>query len=161
MDEQPTTANAQAKPRRRWYQFGLRTLLIGVTLAGCGLGWLGIKIRDARQQEAAVAAILRLGGSVVYDDELAPHELSPQDIFRQVHAVELSNKRVTDADLGTLDGLTQIKGLELDGARVTDASLDRLETLTQLEWLSVRGTMLTRAGVARLRQALPNCKIER
>ena len=31
---------AQPQSRRRWYQFGLRTLLIGVALAGCGLAYV-------------------------------------------------------------------------------------------------------------------------
>jgi len=34
MDEKPNAA--QPKARRRWYQYSLRTLLIVVTLAGCG-----------------------------------------------------------------------------------------------------------------------------
>src|ERR1700676_515032 len=34
-------AAVAARPKgRRWYQFSLRTLLIFVTLAGCGLGWI-------------------------------------------------------------------------------------------------------------------------
>jgi hypothetical protein len=34
MDEKPATAEPEKKARRRWYQFGLRTLVLGVTLAG-------------------------------------------------------------------------------------------------------------------------------
>jgi hypothetical protein len=54
-----TTAPNAAKPnaKRRWFQFGLRTLLILVTLACCGLGWFGTKIHKARRQQAATMVI--------------------------------------------------------------------------------------------------------
>ena len=38
VDTDPTPNAAQPKSRRRWHQYGLRTLLIVVTLAGCGFG---------------------------------------------------------------------------------------------------------------------------
>jgi hypothetical protein len=54
---------AKPKLRRRWYQYGVRTLLTMVTLTGCGLAWLGVKVQEARQQQAAVAAVLGLLGA--------------------------------------------------------------------------------------------------
>ncbi len=72
MDDRP-------KSRRRWHQFTLRTLLIVVTLAGCGLGWLGVKVREARVQAAAVAAILKQGGFVFYDYQFDAHDVSIED----------------------------------------------------------------------------------
>ena len=96
---------AQPKARRRWYQYRLRTLLIGVTLAGCVFGWLGIRAREVRQQKAAVEAIQKLGGAVRYDYEIDRDELpvanpTPNgpawlrsllgdDFFRSVYAVSL------------------------------------------------------------------------
>lgn len=44
---QPTPAEI---PDRR-FQYSLRTILLVTMLAGCGLGWLGVTVRDARQQE--------------------------------------------------------------------------------------------------------------
>jgi hypothetical protein len=38
METDATFNAAKPKSRRRWYQYSLRTLLIFVTLAGCGLG---------------------------------------------------------------------------------------------------------------------------
>jgi hypothetical protein len=67
--DQPTTVKS---PRRHWHQFTLRTLLIFVTLAGCGFGWLGFKIREARQEAAAVAAIEKAGGFVFYSFQWEP-----------------------------------------------------------------------------------------
>jgi hypothetical protein len=47
------------KPKRRWWQFSLRSLLL-LTLA-VGL-WLGFEVRQARQVERTVAALSQLGG---------------------------------------------------------------------------------------------------
>ena len=51
--ETNTSPNAaQPKFQRRWYQYSLRTLLIVVTLAGCGLGWLGWQLRVVQERRA-------------------------------------------------------------------------------------------------------------
>jgi hypothetical protein len=124
MDDQPATAEP-VKPRRRWYRFGLRTLLICVTLAGCGLGWLGFKVREARQQAAVIALIEKLGGGVQYDyqfdaqgnyqpDTEPPgpawlHALLGDDFFRNPSQVILSITSTNDADLECLQGLKELK----------------------------------------------------
>jgi hypothetical protein len=51
------------KRRRRWLQFSLRTFLLLTTVLGV---WLGLYIRSARRQQAAVEAI-RAQGGVRYD----------------------------------------------------------------------------------------------
>jgi hypothetical protein len=43
----PTTA---PKPRRRWLQYSLRGLMVLVLAIGCGLGWLGMKVKQAGEQ---------------------------------------------------------------------------------------------------------------
>ncbi len=61
-----------------------------------------------------------------------------------------------------LRGLTQLKDLNLNGMRViTDVGLEHLEGLTQLQELGIIGTRVTDEGVKKLRQALPDCKIDR
>ena len=51
MPTEPSKADPPNR-KRRWYQFSVRTLMIFVTLVGCGLGWLGFKGRAARRQQA-------------------------------------------------------------------------------------------------------------
>jgi hypothetical protein len=60
-----TSAPPAPKPRRRWLQFSLRTLLVLMLVLGCGLGWLAYKIKAAREQRAAVDAIHKMGGGCV------------------------------------------------------------------------------------------------
>ena len=50
-----------SKPRRRWFQYSLRTLLVLVTVLCV---WLGVTVNRARKQREAVAAIQELGGTV-------------------------------------------------------------------------------------------------
>ena len=54
---------------RSWFQYSLRTLLIVAMLAGFGFAWLRLKVREARQQQAAVESIQKVGGCVSYDYE--------------------------------------------------------------------------------------------
>jgi hypothetical protein len=54
-----------AKPKRRWYQYSLRSLFVLTTLFAF---WLGVNIHRARQQKEAVEALLVADARVVYDD---------------------------------------------------------------------------------------------
>lgn len=56
-------------PKRRWLRYSLRTFLL-LTALLCA--WLSIQVNAARRQREAVAAILRLRGSVSYDYEMIP-----------------------------------------------------------------------------------------
>jgi len=55
------------KPKRRWYQYSLRTLLLFMLLASIGLSWLAVKLKQAREQKEAVRAIEEAGGWVIHD----------------------------------------------------------------------------------------------
>ncbi len=52
MDEKPTAA--QPKSRRRWYQFGLRTLLIGVALLSLPCAYVAHEARIVASRRAWV-----------------------------------------------------------------------------------------------------------
>jgi hypothetical protein len=178
MDETPAKPDqptAVKSPRRRRYQFTLRTLLIFVTLAGCGFGLLGMKVREARRQAAAVAAIEKLGGQVFYDyqfdsqDRFLPyavlpgpllfHALLPDDFFRTVHAVELAGAPLTAADLENLKSLPRLAILRFHGSTIADAELVYLKELTTLKQLDFDDTQVTEAGMKKLNRELPDCVI--
>ena len=44
-------------------------MLLVVTLAGSGLGWMGLRVREARRQQVAVGALRKLDFNVAYDYE--------------------------------------------------------------------------------------------
>ena len=59
------------KPKRRWLQFSLRTLLVFVTLSAVACSWFVVKMQQVRRQREAVKAIMEAGGWVWYDYEFA------------------------------------------------------------------------------------------
>jgi len=167
MEIAATPDPAKSKSRRRWCQYSLRTPLIFVTLAGCGFGWLGFKVREARRQQAAVAAIRKSGGFVAYDyqfdarDGDIPNAIPPgpawlrsllgRDFFGNVRTVFLLGEQIADADVERLKEFTALKSLSLHGTRVTDSGLENLAGLTQLTELMLDGTQISDAGLERLR----------
>ena len=171
MDEQPKIAEPKSKPRRRWYQFSLRTLLIAVTLAGCGFAWVGVKIREARQQQAVVALIERKGGFVRYDYQfggsyrlLVRAAVPPgpawlramvgDDCFRHVFEAAFgggSHPTFSDADFKELEVLSQLNSLCLANTGVTNAGLAHLRNMTQLKSLWLNGTAVSDGGLETLK----------
>ena len=149
------------KPRRRWLQFSLRTLLVLMLLLGCGLGWFAREVHKARAQGEAKKAIEKLGGRVGWDRPpggmmrtavVLAGKLLGEDLYWDVSQVFLSDTPVTDAGLVHLCGLTQLGTLSLNNTRVTDAGLVHLRGLTQFNGLGLNDTTVTDAGLMHLRR---------
>ena len=150
--------------KRRWYQFRLRTLLIGVLLLSLPLSWFAVRMERAR----AVQDVLRLGGTVgfrlveVHWSERLPwvRGLLGEDFFDEPQLVSFQYNRITDADLVCIEDLITLDYLDLYGTQITDAGLEHIKGLANLKELDVRRTQVTPEGVKRLEEALPNCQIE-
>src|SRR5688500_16032375 len=54
--------------RRPWCQFRLATLFFAVTVAALAFGWIEMKRREARRQEAAVRALKERGAEIIYSE---------------------------------------------------------------------------------------------
>lgn len=147
---------------RRWFQFRLRTLLIGVVVLSVLLSWFAARMEKARRQRAAVEAIQGMGGVVYYEWPIVPPGAAPKpppstwlrtvlgnDFFDRVKRVDLFllSRAVTDADLEHLEALTDLRCLVLFGPEVTDAGLVHLESLTDLEELYLMCSKTTDAGL--------------
>jgi hypothetical protein len=151
------------KPRRRWLQFSLRTLMVLMLLISVPLGWLAFKMRQATEQRAVVRQIEELGGTAVHCGQFEPLEKWPprvpswllnalgDDFFRTINYVALCGSKVTDAELVRLRALPQLRSLYLRGSQVTDAGLVCLPGLTRLEELSLANTRVSDAGLTHLR----------
>ena len=160
MQSEPFKADPP-KHKRRWFQFSLRTLLIFTAIAAVSCGWLGKKIERKHQEQAAVNAIRKSGGSVDYDYESLKsskpskppgpdwlRKLIGENFFSEVEGVFTS--KATDADLERLEVLPQLKSLMLGGNQsYTDAGLMNLRRLPQLQALKL-GTEVTDAGLIHL-----------
>jgi internalin A len=130
----------QAKPfKRPWrsfLRFSVRALIVLVLVIGAGLGWI---VRQAHQQQNAVAAIIQAGGSVKYDWEWskgksipAGEPWAPRWVVDLVgvdhfgHVTRVSHSRPwTDNDPLIIHAgrLTYLERLDLDGRALGDWGL--------------------------------------
>lgn len=172
------------KPRRRWLQFGLRSLLMAMTTFGV---WLGVHMQRVRRQKEGVQAIREFGGCVHYDFQAAPKPIGWQydsriepplpkwllsrlgeDFFYNVVEVNLvydstlgsakANPNVTDAALTNLDSFPKLRGLYLKETQATDDSLRLVGKLKGLIDLYMwDAATITDEGIAHL-SGLSNLK---
>jgi hypothetical protein len=157
------------RPRLRWYQFTIRSLLVLTALVAIGSSWFVVKKQKADRQRAAVRAIEAMGGQVFYDCQGGiAHTYNPiwlrawlgDDFFGQVTDAYFFDSDVTDDGLEYIGQLAQLKVLVFHNAKISDAGLEHLKGLTQLTLLRLCNTQVTDEGIKELQQAL-NCQIER
>ncbi len=148
---------SQSKPRRRFFRYSLRTMMLVVTLI-CVL--LGITAKRAQDQKQAVEVILESGGIVLYQhrtersDPPGPEWLRKfigDEYFFRVDSVHFTEAKINEASLIAISRLTDMRSLVLTGNRVTDAGLEHLQTLTKLQDLNFSSTEITDAGLVHLR----------
>ena len=154
-----TTAPTTPKPRRRWLQFSLRTLLVLMLVFGCGFGWFAHKVQQARTEREATKAIEKLGGNVqagrpsggmLRTAATRVGKSFGEDLSWAARGVHFP-PRITDAGLVHLPRLAQLRGLDLGYTHVTDAGLGHLRGLTELQWLDLGNTAISDAGMVHLR----------
>ena len=146
---------ALIKPKRRWAQFSLATLLVVVALLCVGLR---LVVVPAENQRRAVVAIQALGGRVDYARIDQATEAFPRrflrrwllgDYFDAVRDVHLTRAQDTDAGLAHLRDLTGLQELHVDGTQVTDGRRNSF-------WPSIsRCSIYSRRGTLRPRESRP------
>ena len=158
------------KPRRRWLQFRLRTLLLVMAVLCVPLAWVGVRMNQKRQERAAVAAIQELGGYVGYDWE---HEHTPckgtppgpawlrailgDDVLADVATVSFGiseNGHLADLDSVHLHAFRRLRTLCIWGdfkKNVMDSDLTCLRALTDLEILTLVNVRPTDAGMSNIK----------
>ena len=125
------------------------------------------------QEEEAIAAIMALGGRfkinekndvatviLAFNTTVTDADLVHLKGLPKLNRAYLRETKVTDAGLVHLKGMTNLQTLNLCNTKVTDAGLVHLKGLTKLNSLNLWGTKVTDAGVKKLKQALPNCRID-
>ena len=161
------------KPKRRWYQYSLRSLFVLMTLFALVCSWYAYEMQKAAKRRAAIAEIEKLGGEVQYYDPSDPATPGkPPRWFswlRQLHGDEhlgnavgvfFWNTQTTDAGLEHLKDLPKLSLLYLRSTQITNAGLEHLKSLKNLILLDIKGTQVTDEGVEKLQEALPYCTIK-
>jgi hypothetical protein len=148
---------------RKYLRFSLRSLLVLILLIA---GWLGWIVHRARAQRDAVAAILKLQGTVKYDWERKDGRNLPNgkpwwpgwlvslfgiDYFARVTQVRLvAVHELSDSELVHISNLSGLEELDLHRSPVTDARLSYLAGLTDLQSLTLFHTPVSDTGLVRL-----------
>jgi hypothetical protein len=134
--------------KKRWFRFSMRTMLV-LTLA-FGV-WLGIKVREARQQKAAVEWVQQEDGAVVYKYQIdnllqmrnrdsrirswLRSRLGPE-FFETVDHVGLANRHISDlSQLTVLEDLSSLALIRVDCDDFT--SLSEFSNLRSLQLTNV------------------------
>ncbi len=120
-------------PRRRWYQFSLRSLFVLTTVSAVLLAY---ETHRVRQQKQALATVRELGGSVFYnyDAPFGLHRVIDDDYLSRVVGIDLSFSATTDAD---------IERLKVD-----------LRRLKSLVWVRLTGSQVSPDGAIVLQNSL-------
>jgi Leucine Rich repeat len=115
---------------------------------------------EREDQEAAVAAVKRLGGTVMYDyqrpDPTKPKVFDPKarpkdpDGFHRVILVSLRDTKASDDDLKALAKLPAVENLDLSNTPVSGAGLAQLRELRALRHLYLSNTRMDDAGLEHL-----------
>lgn len=162
-EDSPVSTEAETpaekkRPRRRWFQFSLRTLLLMMLVFGCGLGWFTAKRRQAQQAWKRIEEAEKLDINLIaVDDNRAMggihHEgtwleewlgISLPEPLISAKVNTSSNPTPELQELAKFPELTDI-WLEVDD--ITDeqlaplAGMKRLTTL-QIAWSPLRGSGL-------------------
>lgn len=133
---------SEFQPQRRWFQFGLRSLLVFVTLCAVLCSWTAVKLKEKREEHKAADLVLKLKGSVTYDYEL---DVAGNTISRATPH--------TPAWLQTILGIDPFSSV-VEVQVNCDAQLDEIKHFPKLRkiWINCFSTV-TDAGLAHLRDA--------
>jgi hypothetical protein len=161
------------KPRGRWIQFSLKSLLVVVLALSLPLGWMASKLHAKHRERSIGARVLRFGGQVGYrweqDVPGRPRAVASrvvgqppgpkwmrrilgEDFFTSISRVALYQEDIDDARLTelNLDSLRELSNLTVNCPLITDRSLTRVCSITTLESLDLSGTQVTDSGLQHL-----------
>ena len=141
-----STSELATRFTRRWHRFSLRTLLIVVILVAVGLGLLMRQVHEQREtvqrEEAAVAELNKLGGSVVCAIQAEPvlpslpvwlRKILGDEEYQPVESVLYRANRAI-VELGSRHPI-EIEGLSSSSTQGTDAGLKHIGQLTAVRGL--------------------------
>lgn len=143
------------KPRRRWYQFRLRTLLILFTIAAVAMAFFSQKIRQQYREQAVIEWVQKMQGtaSFEYGDYLDDYDYDnswqswthTQTFIMTGSALDLEEvgywQRWTGLwTPGPVKGVELGRQLPIDSTKATITDISRLAQLPELEHLTLDNT---------------------
>ncbi len=150
------------KPKRRWLQFSLRTLMLAITFFAA---WLAFYYLSGKRAERAAKALEQIGASVCYDYQRVAggysvtkpkpgpaflHAILGDGLLQHAEFVELQRKNLKVGELAPLDYLTTIQNLQIRECDLTDEHLVHIAGLRQLTVLLLDDGQITDQGLVNL-----------
>lgn len=152
MHDPPPASSPATKSPRRFFRFGLRTLLIVAPLIAIIAAYGARSWYAARMQVWAVQQIEAAGGLVFREED------------GKVVTVQMPGLSTDDAKLRELTPALHVfpalKSLILAGNQLTDETLEPLAELPALQTLYLADTLVTEEAMQRMKQRSPNLKID-
>ncbi len=132
------------KPKRRWFQFSLKSLLLVTTASAAGMGWIVHERQECQHGQKAIATVKEHNGSLVYEKSWfdRPKWLRPilgDDSFRSVTEVR-PLYQAYDLDLAV--SFPRLKRLRLGDFSRGEDDIARIRWFSVLEELSLAGLHL-------------------
>jgi hypothetical protein len=136
-DEEATSEASSDEPLRTPPRFGLKALLIAVTLFCLGAGWFGWRWRHAQFQKELVAEIRAAGGQVYYE----PGASGPlgRDFHGALSVISLRNVTLTPELAGRIARARRLRSLQIFGSRIEPGATAPIATLPRLATLQISG----------------------
>jgi hypothetical protein len=154
-DSQTGSQTPRGKSRRRWFQFGLSTLLIVTALAAGGALAFRMYVEPYRRQRETMAMIAELGGSYkTAEADKWLRRLFGED-FVNVVSVDLAACDEPDRYIEQVASLPALETLIVGGPGFADEHMRRLQAVTTLRKVMLDCTEVTEPALAELRQRVP------
>lgn len=154
--------------RRRRLRFGLRSLLVLLTLICL---WFGYYASQATHRRQAIAHVAKLGGIIwqrqpasilntsdsdTWWQRLASHyenfvcRVFGSELREDVVAIELTDVSVSEFDLRRLRPLNEIEWLTITGDYVDDSAAEQVQAFRCLRWLDISNSAISIDGIKKL-----------
>jgi hypothetical protein len=164
--ENATSATMSATPMRRpRLRFGLRGLIVAVTLAAIMFAMLGVSTRQRQRQRDAIEKLKLLGAIVVLPHEKPVHpwlDIRPLR-YSDILFDTATGRELSDTDMrrlvAALDKVGAVDRLVIESSVLTDAGLVRLKDVLSAKVLELRCPMVTSRGTDALQQKFPKLVI--
>ncbi len=147
--------------RRRWYQFRLRTLLLGVMLVALVVMAYRTYVEPYAQQRRAMEVIEKLGGAYQSSGPTAWQRRLFGADHQNLQLVNLADCDDPNRYLSYIAPLPAIQTLVVGGEAFTDAHLRRLSGLGTLRTLILDSTAVSEETLAAWRERLPEVRVYR
>jgi Leucine-rich repeat (LRR) protein len=158
MTNQVDNPRATRRPRRRWWQFGIRGLLLLVLVVAIGLFLVRQRLQPYWQQQHVIAVVEELGGTY-QTIEVTDWWLSRLGSTHNVTRIDLPDCDDPDAYLAKVADLPAIEILVVGGLAFTDEHAQRLHATRSLRGLVLDSTSVSEEGLVALRAALSEAEV--